>query len=668
MLFRNTLHCGLLAAAFVALPSFAHAASVETVVVTAAPPDPVGNDAFSSVTLDSADLRGSSQLDNSLSQVPGLSLFRRNSSLSANPTVQGVSLRSIAPSGAGRALVILDGVPQNDPFGGWVIWSSLPPEDIARAEIVRGAGAGPYGAGALTGVIALGEEAGKGFAGDASWGERQSGHAAAAGGTSLGQIDLFASAAIDSSAGWIPVSPEQRGTADDPVTLNARSASLRAQTGILDGTLLSVRVGIYDEARHSGIGQTASEASGLSTSLTLAHPQAHGRLGWRLQAWLRSSDLFNSSASVSADRSVATPANNQYATPALGWGANAAVRGSFDWLDWELGADARFARGNSREQFSWSQSLQEFTQGRISGGKTSVAGIYTEGASRFDNWLLTLGVRADRWSSNDGHLIQKVFATGATTTMLYPSKSGIVPTARAGVRYGFSESFYLRSAAYAGFRAPTLNELYRPFRVGNVTTAANPDLAPEKYYGAEIGAGGGWGDFSWDGDIFFNQLHAAIANVTLNNNPNTLQRQNAGNINAPGIEASAKYRAGDSLSLRAAFALTDAHVKGLRPAQTPRWTVTAGFDAMPLDRVVLSVDLRYESKRFSDDQNTLPLGSAATVDARLSYNVTDKVSIYLAADNLFNADVATSSSAGSPAPVITNDAPRMLRAGVSLAR
>ena len=161
----------------------AAAAQIETVVVTARVPDPVGNAAFSVITLDEKDLRHTRELDESLSQVPGLSLFRRNSSLSANPTTQGVSLRSIAPSGAGRALVTLDGVPQNDPFGGWVIWSSLPPEDIRAAEVVRGAGAGPYGAGALTGVIGLSEEAGTGLvAGDDSIGDHETRRAAASGG------------------------------------------------------------------------------------------------------------------------------------------------------------------------------------------------------------------------------------------------------------------------------------------------------------------------------------------------------------------------------------------------------------------------------------------------------------------------------------------------------
>ena len=79
--------------------------------------------------------------------MPGFSLFRRTSSLGANPTTQGVSLRGIAGSGASRALVTLDGVPQNDPFGGWVIWTGLPSEAVSSATVVRGAGSGPYGAG-----------------------------------------------------------------------------------------------------------------------------------------------------------------------------------------------------------------------------------------------------------------------------------------------------------------------------------------------------------------------------------------------------------------------------------------------------------------------------------------------------------------------------------------
>src|SRR4051812_29686585 len=132
--------CFLLTTAAVLVGGIADAAEVpvETVTITARVPPPVGSEVFSGARLDERDLRAMPQLDAALAQVPGLSLFRRNSSLSANPTVQGVSLRAFAPSGAGRALVTLDGVPQNDPFGGWVIWSALPAETLASADIVRG--------------------------------------------------------------------------------------------------------------------------------------------------------------------------------------------------------------------------------------------------------------------------------------------------------------------------------------------------------------------------------------------------------------------------------------------------------------------------------------------------------------------------------------------------
>ena len=138
------------------MPLAAPADVPPVVVVQAARlPEPAGDPAFSIIRLDPQALAGADQLDQALDSAPGFSLYRRTSSLGANPTTQGVSLRGIAGSGASRALVTLDGVPQNDPFGGWVIWTSLPPEAIAAARLVRGAGAGPYGAGALTGTVDL---------------------------------------------------------------------------------------------------------------------------------------------------------------------------------------------------------------------------------------------------------------------------------------------------------------------------------------------------------------------------------------------------------------------------------------------------------------------------------------------------------------------------------
>ena len=94
-------------------------------------------------------------LDDVLKQVPGFTLFRRSSSRTSNPTTQGVSLRGVGASGASRALVLSDGVPLNDPFGGWVYWDRVPREEIGRIEVLQGGASSLYGTDALGGVINL---------------------------------------------------------------------------------------------------------------------------------------------------------------------------------------------------------------------------------------------------------------------------------------------------------------------------------------------------------------------------------------------------------------------------------------------------------------------------------------------------------------------------------
>src|SRR4051812_20143550 len=94
-------------------------------------------------------------LDDALRTVPGFTLFRRSGSRTANPTTQGPSLRGVGGSGASRALVLADGVPINDPFGGWVAWGRVPRLALAQVEVLRGGASDLYGTGALTGVVQL---------------------------------------------------------------------------------------------------------------------------------------------------------------------------------------------------------------------------------------------------------------------------------------------------------------------------------------------------------------------------------------------------------------------------------------------------------------------------------------------------------------------------------
>ena len=100
-----------------------------------------------------------------------------------------------------------------------------------------------------------------------------------------------------------------------------------------------------------------------------------------------------------APRANATPANDQYATPALGIGGNAALLGSFGHFRWEAGGDLRVDSGESRELFSFSVPLDDFTMKRRSGGKMTIGGLYGEGAYDDGDWLLTLGVRIPRYQA-----------------------------------------------------------------------------------------------------------------------------------------------------------------------------------------------------------------------------------------------------------------------------
>ena len=638
------------------------------IVVTAARLPPAAADAaFSVVRIDESVLSRSSRLDEALRSVPAVSLFRRTSSAAANPTTQGISLRAIAPSGAGRTLVLLDGVPLNDPFGGWVIWSQATPESLESLDVIRGAGSGPYGAGALTGTITLRERA-KGGALDVSASERGGVRAAGSASTRLGPLAVTLSGLREVSDGYVPVRGPSAGAADTPLDLDSRSAALRVDTALGQANL-SVRAATWEEDRGSGLAGTRANASGHSLSATAAQTPTADGYGWRLQAWRIDSNLANSSASVSADRSTTTLANDQFKTPATGWGVNAALRRRMaDFaggrLEWELGADARFNDGETNELFS-NPTGAGFTRIRRAGGETTVAGAYVDASWSAAEWLVAGGLRVDRWENTGGFRQENTLATGAV--LLNESdadRSGEVVSARLALRRDLGGGYAARAAAYSGFRPATLNELHRPFRVGNDITEANAALTPETLRGVETGLAFDREGVRWGASVFWNQIEDAIVNVTIGAGPATFpragfvpaggvlrQRQNAGTIDAWGVELTGALDLSSAVSLNAAASWTDAEIDGgpsaaqltgMRPAQAPEWSATAGLDWRATDRLTLALAARYESSRFDDDLNSRVLDAAVTLDARAEWAFTPNATLWMAADNLFDEDVEVS--------------------------
>src|SRR2546430_9839662 len=94
--------------------------------------------------------RGGPQIDDLLRAVRGVqpSLL---SSRYKHPTAQLFGLHGL---GNRRGLVLLDGVPLNDGFGGWINWGRVP-DTIERIEVVPGGSSNLYGTWAMGGVVQI---------------------------------------------------------------------------------------------------------------------------------------------------------------------------------------------------------------------------------------------------------------------------------------------------------------------------------------------------------------------------------------------------------------------------------------------------------------------------------------------------------------------------------
>lgn len=642
----------------------------------------IGDAAYDIVAIDRARLvdSASGRLEDVLRDVAGLQQFRRSDARSANPTSQGVTLRGLGGNAASRALLVLDGVPQADPFGGWVAFPAYAPERLGRIRVTRGAGL--FAPGALAGTIELDSATPdqlSPLAGSVAYGSRESLAADAALTGQFGRGFATLSADYARGDGFIPIIAGQRGPVDRPARYEQLSVAARAVVQIGGATELQANLLGFTDRRERGFAFSENGSDGADASLRLV---GRGRWRWSALAYVQTRAFDSRFAAINAARSAVTPTLDQYNTPATGTGARIELQppigGGFDL---RLGGDWRRTTGRTLEQFTYVNGLP--TRGREAGGRSSTAGAFADLAWKSGAVTLSAGGRLDRWTIRDGRLIERTLATGATLTNLaYPDRSGWEGTGRAGIAFAAAQTLTLRAAAYAGWRLPTLNELYRPFRAGADATTANPLLSPERLKGAELGFEFRPADgIRLAATLFENHLDNAIANVTIARGPGTFpgvgfvsaagfyrRRENLDAVRARGVELDGTARLGD-LSLIASYAYTDSKVRGagasaaldgLRPAQTPRHSgsATLGWAARGF---AASATARYVGAQFEDDQNARALGDAVTFDARLAAPLGTRLSVELRGENLADARVAAAISADG---VIERATPRTLWVGL----
>ena len=607
--------------------------------VTVTPPGAVRVPVSATTTVLAGDalvLSPSFTLDQKLVTTPGFSLFRRASSRTANPTTQGVTLRGLSASGASRTLVLADDVPLNDPVGGWVYWNRVPAAAIDRVEVARGGTSDLFGSDAMGGAIrvltrqdAAGELRAEG-------GSHETARASAYGGTP-GRARVSGGAEWSTTEGYIPVEPSARGAVDTPAGSEHLSLILAASVP-LGAMRIEAGGSFLDEDRTNGTPLQHNATRGGAGYAALS-----GALGggfWRARAHVFDQEYDQTFSAVFGGRNAERLTNAQHVE-------TTASR-----------ADASWSRVGPRLSWVFDGGVKRVEADLIDGGVLTPARQLTTAAGGQVVWqaapALTVsgGMRAE-------------LSTSETRTDAASKSSWFFLSPRASVSWRARGSTTVRGTIFNAFRTPTINELYRGFRVGDITTLPNPALDAEDAWGGEAAVTFARPRVTLRAVAFATWQDGAIYSRTLQSvAPGTLRRRENGDARAAGVEVEADAPVRGWLHAWASVAMTQStftsgELDGRRLPQVPNAQLAAGA-RVTHGRWHASLDARYWAAQFDDDRNAFELDGGATANALVAARFA-RAQLFASVENLFDAEI----DAGRT-PLRTLAQPRMWTAGVRL--
>jgi outer membrane receptor protein involved in Fe transport len=640
--------------------------------------------------------------DDILRQVPAFSLFRRTNSIAAQPTTQGVSLRGIGPSGQSRTLVLLDGVPFNDPFGGWVYWSRVPLVSVDRIEITEGTSSSLYGNMAMGGVINIitSRPSPRTIEVKPQYGNRTSPKVEFFASDQWNKVGVAAEGSFLNTDGFPIVAARERGPIDTSANVDYRNLTVKLEYVPTDRVQAFFRTGYFTEDRVNGkVGEVND------TRWTTASGGIRARLADESDLQVRVfSDVqrahFNFLAVTNAAtlRNIVRLATDQH-VPTNGVGGMAQWTKSVGAKNvFSAGTDWRWVDGNSVEA-AYVAAVPTVIQGvtqqaalsvaRISGGTQQIAGAFAQDIfTPTSNLVLTVSARVDRWRNYDGHNLETTVATGAPTPnnrASIPERSDTRVSPHVGALYHLSDRVSAWGAVNSGFRAPTLTELYRQFSVGVVTTRPNDQLGPERLVGGEAGlnvvpARNVSARVTW----FDNRVTDPVTNVTLT--ATLAQKQNLGRTRIRGVESDVEYRLGSAWRLSAGYIFDDATVTdggvanaalvGKLVPQVPRHRGSLQLSYSNARIATVAVAMQFVGLQYNDDQNVnfIPaatLGDAGydttigaglpgytVVDVSATREIAHNIQVFFGVQNLFDREYFVQTN---PSTIGT---PRLVNGGV----
>jgi outer membrane receptor protein involved in Fe transport len=672
------------------------AALREDVTVTAARTEQRLGDVSASVNvLRSDDIRQSPAVavDDVLRQIPTFSLFTRSSSISSNPTSQGVSLRGIGPSGVSRTLVMLDGMPFNEPFGGWVYWTRVPLEATERIEVVDGPSANVYGNYALGGAISINtaQPSRQLFDVRSQMGNKNSPKLDFFGGDVFGKVGLLVDGSFFRTDGFPIVIENERGAVDDKANDAFKNVNVKGTFTATPSVNGFVRAGYFHEDRDNGKHSTFDQTEEgnnttwkyVSGGVRVVLPDSSG-----LQANVFGNfeDYFSNFLAVPAAtpaRSIGRMSLNQ-TVPTKDTGGMVSWSKSFSKNLFQAGTDWHWVQGESQEDGLNATNGLTVNLKRASGGTQRNVGAYVQDMiAPVNNLEITVSARVDSWSNYNAHNTEVNYPSLTPTVNnapTLPDQNDTVVTPRAAAIYHVSDIVSVWGDIGSGFRAPTLNELYRRFSKGTVLTLPNFSLGPERLTGGELGVNlaptkNTTARITW----FDNRVHNPVSNVTIaTSGANvTVQRQNLGETEIQGVQFDAEYRINKNWRVSGGYLFDHATIvdnpanpaivgKFLQEVPENRGTFRITYSDPKVASItfgVLAIGLQYDT---GDDTNTraVPgysypgLPSYATTELTISRALGRNVDVFFAAQNLFDKEyiVATLPT--------TIGSPRLVNAGV----
>lgn len=662
------------------------------------------------------------RVENILRDAAVVTQFRRSDSRSAHPTSQGISARGLGGNAASRMIVLLDGVPQADPFGGWVAWSAYDSVRLGAIHISYGGGGAAQGPGALAGVVALYSQLSSGGAAGVAYGARNAldifgsvgGELGAGGGVGSGRFSFDMRYAHGD--GFLPIASDQRGKIDRAAPYRQAGAGLRTIFDIGADSRIETSLRGFIDRRDRGVDFTHSAIGGFDANIRFIHDPTSDLAGGMNDQWLglfyiQLREFESGFAAVTVDRNSVRPVLAQ-AIPAIGLGARLEWRPDIGGRDigdvggggnhpLHIGVDWRRTTAQTRENYFFTK-LEPQRQ-RRAGGHSDVVGAFVAWSSapggtvagdrdqsldqkhKTSAMIWSASARLDHWRIGKGTRIERDIGGALLSDSRFAARSDWQASGRLEATW-HRDGVTLRTAAYRQWRLPTLNELYRPFRIGANATAANESLRPETLWGGDIGIAWQRGDSTIAATLFVNRLDGAIANVTLSSGGGLFpgvgfvsasgsyaQRRNLDAIISKGIEIRLQQKFG-LFDVRASYVFVDSTIRasgdatvlnGLSPPQIARHQASTEVQFnrdFRMGSLAGTATMRYAGGRNEDDLGLRRLAGAFTADLRLAWRLSQTLRLEGRVANFFNRRVPVSISSSG---IVEQGSPRSFWLGLA---